>query len=230
MGMTGRGRTHAAALVASAAVLTAATPVPAPDLPPDLPERRAGLWEIRTLGHLPGAIKTYEERTRICVDAAVDRALYRADLEAKAVTVADRGGACDAPVHALDGHRLSMTMHCSSAGAEGRAGGQTIFESTTTFAGPDLVTVVHRRVDPGNTVFAAESVYHDTMTRIGACAPGQRPGDRIRLESLLDGSESQNSRRIDNLFDASRTPHKMMEDLLAAYRRAEAAAEMWRER
>ena len=35
----------------------------------------------------------------------------------------------------------------------------------------------------------------------------------------MNGSEVQKSIRRDNIFDASRTHHKLMEDILAAHRR-----------
>ena len=221
--MTWQGMVRAAGLIALGSLLTAAAPFPYSDLPPDLPERRPGLWEIRTKGMLSGAVKTYEERSRICVDSAVDRALYRDDLDAKHMTVAMMDGKCDPPTYAFDGNTLSMTMQCTSRGVDGGPRAETAFESATTYAGPDSVTVEHRRVDRGHIVFDGESTYRDTMTRIGNCEPGQKPGDRIRIDSRMNGSEIQKSMRKDNIFDASRTHHKLMEDLQAAHRRLDEA-------
>lgn len=87
-------------------MLAAAAPFPYGDLPPDLPERRPGLWEIHSEGILSGAVKTYEERSRICLDTAVDRALYRHDLDAKHMTVAMMDGKCDPPAYALTATRF----------------------------------------------------------------------------------------------------------------------------
>lgn len=130
--MTRQGRVRAAGLVALGSLLAAAAPFPYSDLPPDLPERRPGLWEIRTEGSLSsGAVKTYEERSRICVDAAVDRALYQDNLDAKHMTVAMMGGSCEAPAYALDGNALSMTMQCTSRGVDGGPRAETTFASTT---------------------------------------------------------------------------------------------------
>jgi len=203
--------------------LTAATPFPYSDLPANLPERRPGLWEIRTEGHLTGAVKTYEERSRICVDAAVDRALYRDDLDAKHMTVAMMDGNCAAPIYAFGGNKLSMTMQCTSRGVEGDPRAETAFESITTYTSPEKVIVEHRRTDRNHVVFDGVSTYHDTMTRIGDCESGQEPGDRVRIDSRMNGSEIQKSMRRDNIFDASRTHHKLMEDILAAHRRLNAA-------
>jgi len=202
---------------------TAAAPFPYSDLPLNLPQRRPGLWEIHTQGTLSGAVKAYEERSRICVNAAVDRALYHEDLDAKHMTVAMMDGNCAPPVYAFDGKALSMTMQCSSRGADGAPRAETAFESTTTYDGPDRVTVEHQRVDRNHIVFDGVSTYHDTMTRIGDCEPDQKPGDRIRIDSRMNGSEVQKSMRRDNIFDASRTHHKLMEDILAAHRRLDAA-------
>lgn len=217
--MTQRSRARAAGLAALGLLLAAAAPFPNTDLPPNLPERRPGLWEIHTQGALSGAVKTYEERSRICVNAAVDRALYREDLDAKHMTVAMMDGNCAPPAYAFDGNRLSMTMQCTSRGADGGPRAETAFESTTTYASPDKVTVEHRRVDRNHIVFEGVSTYRDTMIRIGDCEPGQKPGDRIRIDSSMNGSEVQKAMRKDNIFDASRTQHKLMEDILAAQRR-----------
>lgn len=200
-------------------LLMAATPFPQAELPTGLPGRRPGLWEIQTRGTLSGAVKTYEERSRICVDAAVDRALYQEDIDAKHMTVAMMDGSCTAPVYALDGNRLSMTMHCTSRGMEGGPKAQTSFESTTTYSSPDRLSVEHRRIDHNHIIFNGLSTYRDTMTRIGNCEPGQKAGDRTRIDSRMNGREIQKSMRKDNIFDASRTHHKLMEDILAAHRR-----------
>src|SRR5690606_16540974 len=127
--------------IALGLLLAAATRFPVSDLPPNLPERRPGLWEIHTEARLSGAVKSYEERSRICVNAAVDRALYRADLAAKHMTVAMMDGNCAAPVYALDRNKLSMTMQCTSRGADVGPRAETLFESTTTYDGSDRVTV-----------------------------------------------------------------------------------------
>lgn len=222
--MARQGWMAATGMVALGLMLTAAAPFPYSDLPPDLPERRPGLWEIRTEGRLSsGAVKTYEERSRICVNAAVDRALYRDDLNAEHVTVAMMDGSCETPAYAFDGNRLSMTMQCTSRSVDGGLRAVTVFESTTTYAGPDKVTVEHRRVDRNHIVFDGESTYRDTMTRVGDCEPGQKPGDRIRIVSRMNGSEIQKFMRKDNLFDAARTHHKLIEDILAAQRRLDEA-------
>lgn len=221
--MTRQGRIRAAMRVALGLPLAAAGSFPYSNLPPGLPERHPGLWEIRTEGALSGVVKTYEERSRICVNAPVDRALYRDDLDAKHMTVAMIGGNCAPPVYVFDGNRLSMTMQCTSRGVDGGPPAETAFESTTTYVSPDKVTVEHRRVDRNHIVFDGASTYHDTMTRIGDCEPGQKPGDRIRIDSRMNGSEVQKSMRKDNIFDASRTHHKLMEDLLAAHRRLDEA-------
>lgn len=221
--MTGRGGARAAGLITLGLLLMAGTPFPYSDLPANLPERRPGLWEIHTEGRLTGAVKTYEERSRICMNAAVDRALYRDDLDAKHMTVAMMDGNCAAPVYALDGNHLTMTMHCTSRGVEGSPRAETAFESTTTYSGPERVIVEHRRTDRNHVVFDGVSTYHDTMTRIGDCEPAQKPGDRIRIDSRMNGSEIQKSMRTDNIFDASRTHRKVMEDILAAHGRLNAA-------
>lgn len=221
--MTRQSRVRAAGLVALGSLLAAAAPFSYSELPPDLPERRPGLWEIHTKGMLSGAVKTYEERSRICLNAAVDHALYQDDLDAKHMTVAMMDGNCDPPAYALHGNTLSMTMQCTSRGVDGGPRAETAFESTTIYAGPDKVTVEHRRVDRNHIVFDGPSAYRDTMTRIGDCEPGQKPGDRIRIDSRMNGSEVQKSMRKDNIFDASRTRHKLMEDLQAAHRRLDEA-------
>src|SRR5690606_12490926 len=146
------------------------------------------------------------------------------------MTVAMMDGNCAPPAYAFDDGTLSMTMQCTSMGVDGGPRAETAFESTTTYGGPDRVTVKHRRVDRNHIVFDGVSTYHDTMTRIGDCEPGQKPGDRIRIDSRMNGSEIQKSMRQDNIFDASRTHHKLMEDILAAHRRADAAglcSERW---
>lgn len=222
--MIRQSRMCAAGPVALGLMLAAAAPFAYSDLPTNLPERRPGLWEIRTEGRLgSGAVKTYEERSRICVNAAVDRALYRDDLDAKHMTVAIMDGSCEAPAYAFDGNKLSMIMQCTSRGVDGGPRAETAFESTTTYAGPDKVTVEHRRVDRNHIVFDGVSTYRDTMTRVGDCEPDQKPGDRIRIDSRMNGSEIQKSMRRDNLFDAARTHHKLMEDILAAQRRLDEA-------
>ena len=43
--------------------------------------------------------------------------------------------------------------------------------------------------------------------------------DHIRIDSRMNGSEVQKSMRKDNIFDVSRTHHKVMEAILAAHRR-----------
>jgi len=220
--MIRRSKVSAAGLVAQGMLLAAAAPFSYSDLPADLPERRPGLWEIHTQGTLSGVVKTYEERSRICVNAAVDRALYREDIDAKHMTVAMMDGECAPPIYAYDGNTLSMTMQCTSRGVDGGPRAKTAFESATTYDGPDRVTVEHRRVDQNHIVFDGVSTYHDTMTRIGDCEPDQKPGDRIRIDSRMNSSEVQKSMRRDNIFDASRTHHKLMEDILAAHRRLDA--------
>ena len=112
-----------------------------------------------------------------------------------------------------------MTMQCTSRGADDGSRTETAFESTTTYDGADRVTVEHRRVDRNHIVFDGVSTYHETMTRIGDCEPNQKPGDRIRIDSRMNGSEVQKSMRRDNIFDAARTHHKLMEDILAAHSR-----------
>ncbi len=220
--MAGRSGARIAGLFVLGSALSAAAsgPFPYSDLPPNLPERRPGLWEIRTEGTLSsGPVKRYEERSRLCVDAVVDHALYRKDLDAKHMTVAIMDGRCDAPAYAFDGHALSMTMQCTSGAVDGGPRAETSFASTTTYAGPDSVTVEHRRVDHGHIAFESETTYRDTMTRIGDCEAGQKPGDRVRIDSRMDGSEVQKSMRKDNILDCSHTHHKLMEDILAAHRR-----------
>lgn len=116
-----------------------------------------------------------------------------------------------------------MKMQCTSRGVDGGHRAETAFESTTSYAGPDRATVQHRRIDRNHVVFQGESSYRDTITRLGDCEPGQKPGDRIRLESRMRDSEVQKSMRKDNVLDASRTHRKLMEDLQAAHRRLDEA-------
>jgi hypothetical protein len=206
--------------VALGLMLVGAAPFPYSKLPSDLPERRPGLWEIRTDGALSsGPVETYEERSRVCLDAAVDRVLYRSDLDAKHMSVAMMDGSCEAPVYAFDGKALSMTMQCTSRGVEGGPRAETSFTSTTTYASPDKVTVEHRRVDHDHLIFDGESINHEIMRRIGDCEPDQKAGYRIRINARINGSESQKSMLEDNILEASRVHRKVMGDILEAHRR-----------
>jgi len=217
--MTKRIGQRAALLVALGWLITAAGPFAYTDLPKNLPERRPGLWEVHTLGELSGEVKTYEERSRICVNVAVDRELYREELDNKRMTVVMMDGDCNAPSYTFDGHKLSATMQCESRGVEGGPRAVTRFQATTTYVSPDKVISEHKRVDHNHIVFDGESTYRETMTRIGDCEAGQKPGDRVRIESRMNGQEIQKSMNTDNIFDAAKTGHKLIEDLQAAHQR-----------
>ena len=166
------------------------------DLPPDLPKRTSGLWEIRTEGTLSsGPIRHYEERSQICLNATADQALYDIDLEAKYMTIAKEEGNCEAPVYTFDGESLDMTMQCTRKVTDGSTIATTVFTSRTTYLDTNHVITEHKRLDRSPAF-----------------------GDRIRIDSRMEGNEIQKSMRKDNIFDASRSRQKLMEDSLARHR------------
>ena len=189
------------------------------DLPPDLPKRTSGLWEIRTEGTLSsGPIRHYEERSQICLNATADQALHGIDLEAKYITIAKEEGNCEAPVYTFDGESLDMTMQCTRKVTDGSTIATTVFTSRTTYLDTNHVITEHKRLDRSPAFMPEELIYRDTMTWIGECDPKAKFGDRIRIDSRMEGNEIQKSMRKDNIFDASRSRQKLMEDSLARHR------------
>jgi hypothetical protein len=152
--------TRFAALLLAAAALTGPLALSAQTL--DLPQRRAGLWEITMTMDRPKGMPAMT--TRMCVDAATDREMMDYALKVS--------GSCKSLTTRREGKTLVIASDCAFAGKQTK--------SRTVLTGDFQSSYTSRTegtMDDGDGRKPRPTVVTQTASWKGADCPGMRPGD-----------------------------------------------------
>jgi len=199
---------------AALALLAAGDPAHASG-PPELPASADGLWSIDRAGRISSGSENIEMRKiwRACLDERAHRALETLDILQLRAAAAVGHARCDAPRYTLSGNVLSSTMHCAGAAPDRDGVGHIRVSRATTFLSPGQSrTVSDMRRD---TSLETVEHYVTDMRRLGACEPGQRPGDMVLTNWKIDGEESLKGRRAGNVYRAIEARGRFIESRLS---------------
>ena len=147
------------------------------DTPHNLPDRKAGLWEVTTTDSSKG---NKPEVDLHCVDATTDQ-----KLKAFGKAMGEKMAACKVLEEKKDGAALFTHMRCDI----GPIKSETRMRTEGDFS-KEYTTVTETKVDmPGMGTNNSKSTARSKW--IGACKSGQKPGDVIlsdgRTMNLLEG-------------------------------------------
>jgi len=142
----------------------------------DFPKLKAGLWEVTTAnaraeGQAPRV-------TSICLDDSVQQDMYR-------MSTGMMAGMCSKHDVNVSGSRVTMSAVCDVGGTKMRS------QSVMTLTGDTAYrTETHATFDPP-MMGTAESTTVIQGRHVGACNPGQQPGDMT-----LPGGRTINLRQL----------------------------------
>jgi uncharacterized protein DUF3617 len=155
-------RLLALALLCPLAASLPATLSAAPITPTELPKLKAGLWEVRT---------TFQRRegqppqlTSMCLDESVQRDMYQMSMGMMA-------GMCSKHDIDLTGSKVTAVADCNLGVSKMRSRSVMTLTGNTAYR-----TEAHATFDPPLNG-QAESTTLIEGRHVGACKPGQRPGD-----------------------------------------------------
>jgi Protein of unknown function (DUF3617) len=140
----------------------------------EFPQRKPGLWEMRTSGGPVGS-----QSLQQCIDAATDDILRRQSSE---------GQNCSKPVVERDGNRYRVSSTCDGSGTRTTMDGVYTMVNDIEYRGDMKMTF-----DPPLSG-ATEMNMKMTGKWLGACKPGMKPGDIVmqgvpRLNALEMGKD-----------------------------------------
>ncbi len=144
------------------AAALAALAVAGPAAADELPTRKAGLWESKTMG------KDGETVARQCVDASTDKLAQAAAPDA-----------CDKTIVTKTAEGYTVATNCKVGDVTAKGGGVITgdFETTVRMETSTTMTGIPGLKEPLTLKTVIEN------RRLGDCEPGQKPGDII----LSDG-------------------------------------------
>ena len=152
----------ALASLSAVAASLAATLAAAPVTPTDLPKLKAGLWEVRT---------TFQRRegqppqlTSMCLDESVQRDMYQMSMGMMA-------GMCTRHDIDLTAGKLTAMADCNLGVSKMRSRSVMTLTGNTAYR-----TEAHATFDPPFNG-QSESTTVIEGKHVGACKPGQKPGD-----------------------------------------------------
>jgi hypothetical protein len=129
--------------------------------PADLPQRDPGLWEMKTsLAQMGGMGMTFQA----CVDESVEDLLVQPDAD---------GGQCTDKSYRRDGNRILFQATCRIEGTVAKINGAFTGDFARAYRG-----TVNTIYTPPLHGMAATDMTLDARW-IGACKPGQKPGDVV---------------------------------------------------
>ncbi|WP_137043660.1 DUF3617 family protein [Pseudolabrys sp. FHR47] len=152
-------------LFVAAATCLAVSSAAGPSLALDMPQRKAGLWELKMEfvgGNIPG------QTMKQCVDAATDKLMNQA-----------YGGASGEACSKQDVSKSGNTMTIDSVCKFGPATMTSHAVVTGSFDSAYTVDVQSSRAGGPPMPGGADTHMRISATWLGACAAGQKPGDIV---------------------------------------------------
>lgn len=187
--------------VSAAAFLIAPCTAAAFELPPNLPTRSEGLWEIDRTGTIGGQAISVEIRKvwNVCLDAKADRALHRLETREEQASVATLNARCEDPVFTVSGETLSSTMHCSGPSRTGDGVVATEISRITTFVSSEETRTESVTVNRGGGA-PSGGRFVTRMKRLGDCPGDLNPGDMTLMHWQANGEETLKARQAQNIY------------------------------
>ena len=148
----------------------------------DFPQLKPGLWEMER--ETPGANRpAAADRTTMCLDASVQREMFQ-------MALGGMQGQCSRHDFKRSGNRLTGDLVCNIAGSRMHSKSTMVFDGNTAYR-----TEIDTTYDPpflGQT----KSRMALRARNVGACKPGQRPGDVVmpnghtmNMHDLVNGAK-----------------------------------------
>lgn len=167
-----------AALCAAVAALVAAAPAAAQDFPQLAP----GLWEMnRVSDAAPAQANANANRMTLCLDRSLSKEMFEMGVGAMK-------GMCSRHEFHLSGGRGTGDFVCEMGGSRMHSTSTMVLDGDTAYR-----TEIHTTWDPP-FMDRAKSDTVLTAHRVGACPPGERPGDvttaqgtRFNIRDALEG-------------------------------------------
>ena len=142
----------------------------------DFPKLKPGLWEVTTTN--TGREGAAPRPTSMCLDDSVQQDMYR-------MSTGMMAGMCSKHDVNVSGSRVTMSAVCDVGGTKMRS------QSVMTLTGDTAYrTETHATFDPP-MMGTAESTTAIQGRHVGACSPGQQPGDMT-----LPGGKTINLRQL----------------------------------
>ena len=137
--------------------------LPAPALAEDYPKLKPGLWEMERASERPQGAPN---RMTMCLDESVQKEMF--DIGAGAMK-----GMCSKHDFKLTGNRGTADFVCDIAGSRMHSQSTMVLNGNTSYR-----TEIRTTYDPP---FMGQSETFTVLTarHVGACKPGQRPGDMV---------------------------------------------------
>jgi len=177
------------------------------DLPKELPERKAGLWEMITRGTFgPNKIEIVK---RYCLDAATDPVLQETEIQGRELSVIYNDVQCKPPVVTRSGNAVSGAMTCEAFKASVRPTGKD-FRWKINYLSPSEV-IVDEYAIAHNIQGGGEDISVQRQTWVGACPEGQKPGDGVEFFPAYNGGKSEKP-HTENLFESRKVLTKMLNE------------------
>lgn len=135
------------------------------ELPPNLPKRKPGQWEMQMsgMGGQPQVVK-------LCVDEETDQTMYQMGAQMS-------GSMCSKYELSVKGSTVLADGICSIPGPQGNvtmtSHSETVFDGNTSYK-----TEGHIKYDPA-VMGRSEATVNSSGRWVGACAAGQKPGDMV---------------------------------------------------
>jgi hypothetical protein len=191
-------------------------PAAADDFPRDIPARKPGLWEMRTIGTVgPNQIKALK---KYCLDARADRALLELDILRKQLQVIYHDVSCPAPKISLNGRVMTGEMTCrTNAPDDDEASGQDFLWTTTFHSDTDVV--VEEKGFPRDVMLLIESDMVDEQRWIGECPVEMEPGDLVDLGFHYNSDSWPDQPRADNIYESRKVVEKMLNEAIEINKR-----------
>lgn len=171
-------RVAAAALCVAAGALVVAAPAAAQDIPQLAP----GLWEMnRVSSNAPAQASANANRMTLCLDRSLSKEMFEMGIGAMK-------GMCSRHEFHLSGRRGTGDFVCEMGGSRMHSTSTMVLDGDTAYR-----TEIHTTWDPPFMNRASSDTVL-TAHRVGACPPGERPGDvttaqgrKFNLRDALEG-------------------------------------------
>ena len=179
------------------------------DLPPDLPARKPGLWEMRMTGIAePNRVKAI---TKYCLDASTDRILHELTIMRKELEVVFRDIGCQSPNITLAGDVMTGKMACRSNSPDDDEMAGADFRWTLTFKSDGEVVNEEHSI-ASDVMFSGENQTVEEQRWIGECTADLKPGDGLDLGYSYNSDEWPSEAKPINIHESLKAVENLLKD------------------